>query len=461
MKQLAAALAALTAAPAMAQPIAMLAPPPPPATIRTAAQAFGEDAALYAARYGVTLADAIARLRAQEASVAETDRIAAAYRDRLAGITIEHRPGYRIVVHLTGDGPVAERSIDAGGLIVPIVFRTGAGATRDAILAAIDAHQVEIRAALLDPPGMGVDPAGGRLALGIGGDDADPGGLADLETRIAAIAGVPVHAFVPGRESDLDLTGGERLESVDRAQHRVFRCTAGFLVTDGTRTALTTAAHCPDEIDAVAPDGTRTPLPMIGAWGAGRQDVQLHAVPGPLAPLVHAGADTSALRAVATWRNRTSTRAGDMVCHQGISSGFSCAEVRYVDYAPPGDLCAGPCPASWVMVDGPGCAHGDSGGPVLLGATAFGLVKGGSFRPNGACTAYYYMSVDDLPTGWSLLTLAEDRSDHQLARNAAPSARSIPPISSITSPTRPAATSNAHGIAADSLLNSPTSISGR
>lgn len=398
------ALCLAMAAPATAQPIVMLAPPPPQDEIRTAAQALGEDATIYAAHYGVSLTDAIARLRAQDASVAETDRIAADYADRLAGITIEHRPAYRILVHLTGDAPVADRRIDAGGLIVPVVFRTGAGATRDAILAAIAAHQAEIRDGLIDPPGMGVDVADGRLALAVGSADADTEGLAAIETRIGAIAGVPVHAFVAGHETDLAITGGSRLESVDRARRRVYRCTAGVLVGDGTQAALTTAAHCPDEIEAVAPDGTRTALPMLGAWGAGRQDVQLHAVPGMPAPLVHAGTDPLALRAIQTWRHRTSLRAGDVVCHQGISSGYSCAEVRYVDYAPPGDLCAGPCPASWVMIDGPDCAHGDSGGPVLTGTTALGLVKGGSFRPDGGCTAYYAMSVDDLPAGWTVLT---------------------------------------------------------
>lgn len=390
------------AVPGGAQPIVTLSPPPPGAVLQNPAEALAADASVYAARYDVAFEQAMARLRAQEASVAETDAIARLYRDRLAGIAIEHRPVYRIVVLLTGDAPVADRSIAAGGIDVPIVFRTGAPASRDAILTAIDRHQAEIRAALIDPPGMGADPRTGTLLLAVGADDADLTGLPAIETEIAAIAGVPVHAVVLGRDANFAVAGGQVLENVDHRAHRRYRCTSGFVVTDGTRTGIATAAHCPDALTDIAADGTRTPLEMIGAWGARYQDVQIHVAPAAMPPLFQAGAE-AAMRSVATWRNRSSLRAGDFVCHQGETSGYSCAAVALPDYAPPGDLCAGPCPATWTAVEGPDCAHGDSGGPVFLGGTAFGLVKGGSYRADGRCLLYYFMSTDYLPVGWSLL----------------------------------------------------------
>ena len=77
-----------------------------------------------------------------------------------------------------------------------------------------------------------------------------------------------------------------------------------------------------------------------------------------------------------TWRNVASTRAGDFVCHYGESSGYSCAMVELTDYAPPGDLCGGPCSPTWVTVKGPACIPGDSGGPVFSGDVAFGIAKG-------------------------------------------------------------------------------------
>jgi hypothetical protein len=41
---------------------------------------------------------------------------------------------------------------------------------------------------------------------------------------------------------------------------------------------------------------------------------------------------------------------------------------------------------------------------VFNGTTAFGLVKGASYRGDGSCIFYFYMSTDYLPAGWSLLT---------------------------------------------------------
>jgi len=396
--------AATIAAPGDAQAIVTLSPPPPGAITQSPAGALAEDAAVYAARYGVALQEAMARLRAQEASVGETDAIARLYSDRLAGISIEHVPVFRIVVLLTGDLPVADRSISAGGMDVPIVFRTGAPATRARILSAIEEHQAEIRQKLIDPPGMGVDQRTGKLLLAVGADDADLTGLTGIEAEGEAITGVPVHAVELGRETNLVVVGGQILENVDHLAHRRYRCTSGFVVTDGTRTAITTAAHCPDDLDHIAADGARTPLTMVGAWGARYQDVQIHVGPDAMPPLFQAGSGVAGMRALATWRNRSSLRAGDFVCHQGVTSGYSCAEIAVPDYAPPGDLCAGPCPATWVAVEGPTCAHGDSGGPVFLGQTAFGLVKGGSYRADGRCLFYYFMSTDYLPAGWSLLT---------------------------------------------------------
>ena len=168
-------------------------------------------------------------------------------------------------------------------------------------------------------------------------------------------------------------------------------------------TGLATAAHCPDEVTLREADGAAVPLEFVGQWGARYQDVQVNASDRPLAPLFYADRRNDALRKLTSWRNRTSTRAGDVVCHWGESSGYSCSEVELTDFAPPGELCGGPCDPMWVTVKGPHCMPGDSGGPVFSGGTAFGISKGGSRTPSGQCNFYYYMSTDFLPAGWSLL----------------------------------------------------------
>jgi len=54
-------------------------------------------------------------------------------------------------------------------------------------------------------------------------------------------------------------------------------------------------------------------------------------------------------------------------------------------------------------VSGPTCKGGDSGSPVFNGTTALGILKGASYRRGGTCAFYFYMSLDYLPPGWSLL----------------------------------------------------------
>ena len=131
--------------------------------------------------------------------------------------------------------------------------------------------------------------------------------------------------------------------------------------------------------------------------------MQINLSPEASEPLFYANRGAGSLRRLTTWRNVASTRAGDFVCHYGESSGYSCAEVELTDYAPPGDLCGGPCAPVWVTVAGPSCGGGDSGGPVFRGSIAFGIVKGASYAKDGKCNFYYYMSTDYLPEGWSLL----------------------------------------------------------
>ena len=168
-----------------------------------------------------------------------------------------------------------------------------------------------------------------------------------------------------------------------------------------------TAAHCPDTLSYVAPDRSETPLPFVGQWGWSFQDVQLHLSPEPLPPRFFADSGKTVERAPTGTRLRAAMRVGDVVCHRGERTGYSCAEVAYTDFAPAGDLCGGPCAPSWIAVAGPTCNAGDSGGPVFVGTVALGLVKGASYRPDGSCSLWYYMPVDFLPTGWRVMVAGD------------------------------------------------------
>jgi len=367
--------------------------------------ALNEDAREYARQFSVTVDEARRRLVAQEASVAATDTITDTYRDRLAGIAIEHRPSYRILVYLTGTTPVAERHAVVGNFSVPIEFRTGARVTRDRVIWAMTNHQSAIRAALRSPPGMGLDPRTGELVITIGSLDAGDG-IDGIRQRIEAIAGVPVQVrAVDHVDVNLAVEGGARVEGVDPGDGKRYLCTSGFAVTDGTRDAITTAAHCVDQLSYRDRTGTRVALPFVAQWGWGYRDVQINASPERLQPTFFADTGKTRVRAVTSTRSRASTRAGDFVCHRGERTGYSCAIVQLTDFAPAGDLCGGACLPTWVTVSGPTCKGGDSGSPVFTGTTALGIVKGASYRRDGSCAFYFYMAVEYLPDGWALLRL--------------------------------------------------------
>ena len=144
-------------------------------------------------------------------------------------------------------------------------------------------------------------------------------------------------------------------------------------------------------------------LAFAGQWGARVQDIQINLSATPLQPLFYADRKQGSLRPLTSWRNRAGIRAGELVCHWGESSGYSCADVTLTAFAPPRELCAGPCEPVWIAADGPDCHGGDSGGPVFIGTVALGIVKGGNRTRAGRCTFYYFMSTDYLPVGWTLL----------------------------------------------------------
>ena len=372
--------------------------------MKTQAGAIADDGAQYAAQYRVAVDEAVRRLQAQQATVAATDAIANEFASRLAGISIEHSPEYRIVVLLTGAEPVADRK----AVGVPIVFRTGARATRTQSILAMRQHLIDLRSELPGARGAGYDQRTGEVVLLVTAADAQRCGADAIRSRAEQISGVPVRIVINDLiEQNMSVDGGGRVEGISSVTGRRNVCTTGFVVTDGMQTGVATAAHCPDELIYYDLDGETTPLPFAGQWGLAYRDVQINLAPDAEGPLFYADRGADSLRRVATWRNRDSTRAGDFVCHFGESSGYSCAEVELTDYAPPGALCGGPCEPTWVTVRGPSCIPGDSGGPVFSGGVAFGIAKGINRTPTGQCRFYYYMSTDYLPDPWRLMVASD------------------------------------------------------
>ncbi|MGZ2411247.1 streptogrisin C [Sphingomonas sp. F9_3S_D5_B_2] len=371
--------------------------------VMSTAEAIRQDAAIYAVQHQVSLAEGVRRLRVQAASPEATDRIAVEFADRLAGISIDNGPSYQIIVLLTGDEPVASRMIQAGGSDVPVVFRTGARATHAQAITALRRHLIDLRSEMPGARGAGYDQRTGEVVLLVRSEDAEQFGVAAIRGRAEQIGGVPVRVDINDlRESNMSVAGGGLIDGLNPVDGRRYRCTSGFIVTDGSRDAIATAAHCPDEVTYRDDQAAAIPLAFSSQWGVGYQDVQINVSPEAEQPVFYSDRKSGSLRKLATWRNLASTRAGEFLCHWGESSGYSCADVQLTDYAPPGALCGGPCEPTWVTVPGPSCMAGDSGGPVFSGTTAFGIAKGINRTQWGRCNFYYYMSTDYLPPPWRL-----------------------------------------------------------
>lgn len=401
---LGAAIALANPAPVEAQSVT------PPASIDAA---LAEDAVAVAPRLGLSPAEAVRQLHLQSASVAITDAIADRYTDRLAGISVGFGATFGIVVLLTGDRAVSDEVMLIDGNAVTVTYRTGARSTRTGVVQAITAHQAAIRASLLRPPGMGFDPRTGELVIVVSTLDVDREGAGPLRDRLAGMAGVPVRLRIIERASrDLSgVEGGMRAVGSLPGDPRRYQCTTGFVVTDGMRSGIATAAHCPDTLGVRSDDGQTVDLPFVGQWGWGYQDVQINVSATGLAPVFRAAPARPQGRTVSALRSRSSMRGGDVVCHRGQRTGYSCSQVELTDFAPAGDLCGGACLPTWTTVAGPSCRAGDSGSPVFLGSVAHGLLKGGSYRADGSCAFYFYMSTDYIPIGWRVATLA----DHALS----------------------------------------------
>jgi len=371
--------------------------------IQTPQEARAQDAAEYAGQFEVPVEEAERRLAVLDDSVPATDRLAARFRARLAGIWIAHRPTFEIVVALTGEEPVRAERLALDGMAVPVVFKTGAKATREQVIWAMTYHQDQIRAVFDSPPAMGVDPRTGELLIIIGSEKAAQADT--LKARVEAVAGVPVRMIVLDNV-DVNLSapvGGSRLEGVNPGDGKRYLCTTGFTVTDGVRFGVATAAHCLDDLTYYDPKHAATTLDYTGQWGWGYRDVQINLSNRVLSPLFYADTAKTLLRPVTAQRARQSLRSGDFVCHRGERTGYSCAVVQLTDFAPAGDLCGGACLPTWVTVSGPTCKGGDSGSPVFAGTTALGILKGASYRRGGKCAFYFFMSLDYLPPGWSLM----------------------------------------------------------
>jgi streptogrisin C len=347
-------------------------------------EALLQDAAAYAARFGVDVDEAVRRLRLQreigDLDAALTEEEQATF----AGLWIEHEPRYRVVVRFTD--PASERRLHvriAGGPLAQFVDTKPARWT----LAQLQAQQQEIRTAARRAgvkANSDINVYENRVELQV--VDPQQANVALASMRMPIPPAVEITGVEALAVSQADLTGGSPLST----------CTAGFFVLSPHFDAgVLTAGHCADQQSF---EGLS--LPFRAQDVTGDQDVQWHSSCGikPLVNRFNSGID---FRHVERTRSRSEQPLKQWVCKYGKATGRTCGVLESKSYDP-GTAFNG----TFMLVEGGNVnlsEEGDSGGPWFVEFDAYGIQSG---APNGGnSNDAYYMAINYVSSlGVSVLT---------------------------------------------------------
>lgn len=325
-------------------------------------------------------------------------------RGRVAGIYAEYSPKFTVVVRLKGNGSPPKKAYDLAQRH-PIRFETGSKFTVEELVESYDRNFEQIKALVPSVQGIGVDEKNGQIVISILNKDDQNN---QAKNQIKKLLGKPVKFEVQESETvDANLRAGSKILS------DTF-CTSGFTVkhTNGT-IGMSTSAHCEGVHTYIDTAGNKTKLTLIPNTELknARQDVEIHTNANKTG-LAEFYDENNKITKVTGRISRASTTTGMAACHQGAKTGYSCGIIDQTNYKPAyGEACGRQvCDSTWVTVKPASantlaCLQGDSGGPVFNGTKALGLLKGtsASGANKGQCNFFIYMTMDYLPTGWSVL----------------------------------------------------------
>ena len=342
-------------------------------------EALFRDAQSYAAEVGVSIDEALERLKLQSTIGQLETELRLQEADTFAGMWIEHTPTFEIVVQFTDyvDDTRMQSYIEQGLLTDMINVQTAQWS-----LAQLEANQAM---AISTAQEMGVTVESGinvfknQVELYVEEE-------ADLNLLVEQAALTP--------ESVLnDDTGMEfiKVDAFSTADANIFgglamsTCTSGFAVSNsgGTR-GVTTAGHCGNSQQVVGES-----LSFQQEQFGGSSDLQWHTAPGNT--ILPQFFDGSSNRSVTGTRSRNSQPLNGFVCKYGKTTGNTCGFIvdknLSLSFVPNSS-------ATFIRVSNDGqdlSSGGDSGGPWFSGNTAYGIHSCGI--GNDSCyTAINYVS---------------------------------------------------------------------
>jgi streptogrisin C len=347
-------------------------------------QALLDDAASYAIENGVSMDEAVRRLRLQD-EVGRLEEMLSIQEPTFAGLWIEHAPQYRVVARFEDPSAAGRlRARVAGtplaGLIEARPAAVSLAKLEERRTAALQ-HARRVRFAV----DTDINVKENRVEIYSDRPQALRAALATarvtLPERVEVIA-------VPGLAEPAVLRGGDGDPGY---------CTGGFTVrsTDSASLGISTAGHC-DNYHAF--QGVSLPFVSEIFYDAG--DVQWHSACGYM-DVSNEFNSGLGYRACTGTRLRSQQAIGTYVCKWGNTTGRTCGYIQSKTYNP--SYIPGNGEDSYIRVNGYGAnlvSPGDSGGPWFVENLAYGI-SSGRISDGDAI----YMAIDYFPwVGAAVLT---------------------------------------------------------
>ncbi|PKO20559.1 MAG: hypothetical protein CVU38_19470, partial [Chloroflexi bacterium HGW-Chloroflexi-1] len=343
-----------------------------------------QDASTYAAEMGVDLAQAVRQLNLQQDIGRLNAELTESEPETFAGLWIQHRPDYRVIVLFTHDGEATLESYIRGGPLVGIVETRSAQLTlRELEGARFQAAKIADRLGI--PHWTAIAVSKNRAELYVSKSERLNEALQQMDLRW------PEHVEVFRSEMPVptsDLYGGLYIWAPTEAPNVIRQGTSGFSASDssaiGPRYGIVTVGHC-GRGEPVYRDGVA--LPWVRGYPDGADDSAWHTAASgfTVRNLIQDGDVEPLVREIRSKAGSASHTEGTFVCKYGITTGYGCGDIRRVLYQ--GD----PIGAPNVLVDYSSVLPGDSGGPWFLGHMAYGM-----------SLSYVDIYYDDTPIRWSI-----------------------------------------------------------
>jgi len=167
-------------------------------------EALREQAEYMAKARGVPTEDVWRQLKLQDAARSVTSDLREKFKDRMAGIYIEHEPIDRLVVRLKGDAKVANRKLEVDGDVLLIEFIVGQDYTHDELNEIMSKNHHQLMEAIQDIQGMFADEKEGNIVIDVYMKEKDDLKLEEMRVNGENILGVPVRIhWLPAKFRDL------------------------------------------------------------------------------------------------------------------------------------------------------------------------------------------------------------------------------------------------------------------